>query len=126
MFLFGDTLIRIKNAKLAGKDTLEVSYSNLIANLVEILKKTGFISDYKVFKEGNIKKVNITVDSSDLSLINVKLISKPGRRMYITSDQVKRRKRASGFYLISTPKGLMLDSEAIKVKQGGEVLCRIW
>lgn len=125
MFLFGDTLIRIKNAKLAGIDMLEVSYSNLIANLVEILKKVGFIVDYKIFKKGNIKKIKITLNE-DLSLINVRFISKPGRRIYLTVNQIKKRKRATGFYLVSTPKGLMLDSQAIKIKQGGEVLCRIW
>lgn len=126
MFLFGDTLIRIKNAKLASKEEVEVPYSNLIVSLVTTLKEVGFIKDFKIYKEDSFKKIKVTVDPEDLQMVNVKFISKPGRRVYMNKNEVKKKQRRTGNYLISTSKGLLTDKACIKGNLGGEVLCRIW
>lgn len=126
MFLLGDTLIRIKNAKLAFKEEAEVSFSNLVVSLVEVLKEIGFIKDFKIYKIGAFKKIKVYLDEGNLDMVNVNIVSKPGRRVYMTSAQIKKRKRSIGNYLISTSKGVVTDKKAIKLNQGGEVLCRVW
>lgn len=126
MFLLGDTLTRIKNAKLAFKDEADVSFSNLIVSLVEVLKEIGFIKDFKIYKQEGLKKIKVYLVEGDLDMVNVDIVSKPGRRVYLTSSQIKKRKRSIGNYLISTSKGVVTDKKAIKLNQGGEVLCRVW
>lgn len=119
----GDFLIRLKNAALSGKREIVVPETKLVKSVAKVLKKQGF------FNELTTKSRKITAKLSFHKkkplLINLKLISKPGLRVYKGADELEKRRKPS-FFLISTPKGIMTSKEAVKKRLGGEVIVEIW
>ncbi len=123
-----DILNRIRNAQPVGKEIVEVPFSNLKYEIAKILVKYGFIE--KVEKKGKKAKKNIeiTLKYKDRipAILGLKRISKPGQRIYLSYQKIKRVKGGFGIAIISTSKGLMANKEAKKQKLGGEVICEIW
>lgn len=124
-----DMLARIKNAIMAEYKEVRIPYSKMKEGLVQILKKEGFISEYSV--EGEIPKKEIVirfkVSQEGKNVISeVKRISKPGRRVYVSKDEIPWVMNGLGIAIISTSKGLMSDREARRNKTGGEVICYVW
>lgn len=119
----GDFIIRLKNAALAGNKSLEVSRTKFIVETCKTLKKMGFV---EVFEEKSGKvKVELVFKSKKPLVMGIKLISKPGLRVYKSADELAKVKGPS-IFLISTPKGLLSSKEAIKQRVGGEVIAEIW
>jgi len=124
-----DMLIRIKNAVMRKKDRVSVPYSKMKERIVDILKKEGFITDYKVEGEGVKKNIDIYLkyDEQGEPVINdVRRISKPGRRIYVSKDEVPWVKTGMGIAILSTSKGIVTDREARRLKIGGELICEVW
>jgi small subunit ribosomal protein S8 len=123
-----DFIIRLKNASDAHKDAVSVPYSSLKEAIAQTLKKSGFIKS--VEKKG--KDVSKTLEIELLYIGNeprihdVARISKPSRRLYQGSKDIRSYKSGYGAYVYSTPKGVLSDSEARAYKVGGEILFRIW
>jgi len=124
-FGIGDAIIRMKNASMVGKATVEFPKFKFIIAVLEVLKRTKFVVDYEILG----RKINVTLryDEQAMPLIqNVKLLSKPGRRWYIKVEDIRPVRSGTGIMIISTPKGVMTTGEAKKANVGGELICEIW
>ncbi|MEN3046566.1 MAG: 30S ribosomal protein S8 [Candidatus Hydrothermales bacterium] len=125
----GDTLIRIKNAALRKKEKVVTLHSKLLVKIAEILKNEGFIKSYEVKGEGVKKELVIYLkydEEGNPLITDVKRVSKPGRRIYVTKDKIPWVNNGIGIAILSTSKGLLTDREARRLKVGGEVLCEVW
>jgi len=124
-----DLIIRIKNSSSAGKSTALVNYSKLTENVAQVLKKSGYLSSVERSKGKNL------IDGLELGLVyfdkeprihGAERISKPSRRMYQKSGDIRMFKSGFGNTFYSTPKGILVDTDAKKLNVGGEILFRIW
>jgi small subunit ribosomal protein S8 len=118
------------NAQAVAKKQATVSpCSNMKFQILEILKGEGFILDAK--KKGKDPKKKILVDlkyneDGTPALSRIKRISKLGKRVYVSVQEIKRVRSGYGISIISTSKGLMTNKEARKQKVGGEMIAEIW
>ena len=120
----GDALVRIKNGYQVGKVTVIISFSKLILKLAKLLEKEGYLSG--VEQKGREITVTLKYNSRVPVLTDIKRVSKPSLRVYKGFKDLPRVLNGLGIAVISTPKGLMTDKEARKLKVGGEVLALIW
>jgi small subunit ribosomal protein S8 len=118
----GDFLIRIKNAGMAGRKTVECASSGLIAATAKVLQEAGFLEEVNV-KDGQIA-VKLRYHKKAPLLTNITLVSKPGLRVYKRYEDLEKIKGPS-IFIVSTPKGVMSSIEAIKNKLGGEVIAKV-
>ena len=123
-----DFLTRIRNASKAKKIKVEIPSSKMKAGLAEILKKTGYIYDYKIDEDNKQNVISVLLKYSDgePAINGLKRISKPGLRIYKKSDELPRVLNGLGTAVISTSKGLLTEKEARRQDTGGEVVCYIW
>jgi len=123
-----DFLTRIRNASKAKKVKVEIPSSKMKAGLAEILKKNGYIYDYKIDEDSKQNVISVLLKYSDgIPAINgLKRISKPGLRIYKKSDELPRVLNGLGTAVISTSNGLLTEKEARRQDTGGEVVCYIW
>ena len=123
-----DFLTRIRNASRAQKVRVEIPSSNIKVGLAEILKKSGYIYDFKVEEDKKQNVITVLLKYADGSpaIHGLKRISKPGLRIYAESNKLPRVLNGLGTAIISTSQGLLTDKEARKQSTGGEVLCYIW
>ena len=119
----GDFLIRVKNAAMAGGKDVEFEANKLVEAVAKVLIKTGHLSS--VTNTKGVLTVKLAIKRKEPVILDIKLVSKPGLRVYKDLDQLKDKKGAST-YVISTPKGVMSTKEAIKLGTGGEVIAEIW
>ncbi len=124
----GDFIIRLQNAGAIGKGTVEVPHSGELEAIAKKLRDLGYVADVSV--AGNPKRVlsvALAFDGRGAHRIHgVKRISKPGRRLYVSAREAHSVKNGVGARIISTPKGILSDKEARKVRAGGENLFEIW
>ena len=127
-----DMLIRIKNAQMRGKEEVEIyPYSKLKQQILDVLKREGFINDYEVIDDKNpanrkiIVKLKYYPDGSPM-ITDVRRVSKPGRRIYMGYREIPRVMNGLGIAIVSTSRGILSDREARKMKVGGEVLAEVW
>jgi small subunit ribosomal protein S8 len=124
-----DFLTRIRNALMAKHETTEIPASKLKWRLAEILKAEGYILNAQLVGEGLHRTIRITLKYTpgEVSVLqSLQRISKPGRRMYVTADQLPRVLDGLGVAIISTSQGVMSDRECRRLNVGGEVLCQVW
>jgi small subunit ribosomal protein S8 len=118
----GDFLTRIKNAAMARNKKVSVQGSKGVVAVAGALKKLGFLDEVKNDKE--ILTVSLVFKNKKPALLDLKLVSKPGLRIYMDVREIEKKKGPST-YLISTPKGIVSSREAIKERIGGEVIAEI-
>ena len=125
-----DMLTRIRNANTAKHDTVDVPASKMKIAIADILLNEGYIAKYDIVEDGNFKTIRITlkygVDKNEKVITGLKRISKPGLRVYASSDNVPKVFGGLGTAIISTNHGVITDKEARKLGVGGEVLCFVW
>ncbi len=123
-----DMLTRIRNAVKARHEKVDIPSSNLKANIVGILKKEGYISNFKLIKDGKQGKIRVFLRyvNGDPVIIEMKRLSKPGRRIYCGKEDIPVVRGGLGIAIVSTSKGVMTDAEAKKLGIGGELLCSVW
>lgn len=124
----GDFIVRLKNASAVGKEVVEVPYSKLKEAIALSLKKAGFVEEVSKSGEKAQKVLIVTLKYREgASMIRgVQRISKPGRRLYAGFADVHPVKYGKGALILSTPRGILTDAEARKVRAGGETLFKIW
>jgi len=124
----GDFIIRLKNAGAIGSPRVSVPHSNHLEAIARKLKELGFVADVEISKKQfTTIEVTLAYDEEGTHKINgVKRVSKPGRRLYVPAHEAHSVKNGHGVRLISTPKGVLSDAEARKVRAGGENLFEIW
>jgi small subunit ribosomal protein S8 len=121
-YTVGDFLITVKNAALANKKTIEVRESRMTKAVAEALLKLGFLSSVEV-KDG-LLFVSLAYKKKSPILSDIKLISKPGLRVYWDLKKLKEY-RSPAVLLLSTSKGILSSKEALKEGLGGEVIAEV-
>ena len=124
-----DMLTRMRNALQIRYETVEVNGTKMTLGIAEILKKEGFINDYKYEKNVTGDKLTINLkygQKKERVITGLKRISKSGLRVYAKASEIPRVLNGLGIAIISTSKGLMTDKEARENNLGGEVLAYIW
>ncbi len=123
-----DLLARIRNAQERKKDNVTLPSTNMLVAISEILKKEGFILDYKVEEKEPQNELTI-----DLKYVNgipaireLVRVSKPGVRKYRGYRTIKPIMNGMGVAIFSTPMGVVTGKDAVKSKIGGEYLCYIY
>ena len=123
-----DMLTRIRNANAVMHEKVDVPHSNLKDRLAEILKEEGYIANYKVVTDGNKKNIRVYLkyDGKERVIKGIKRISKPGRRVYSSVEDMPRVLSGLGIAIVSTSKGIVTDRVARRENVGGEILAFIW
>jgi small subunit ribosomal protein S8 len=123
-----DYLTRLRNAVQARHKRLDIPASNLKRELTKLLVAHKFISSYTEIKETaqGVLRIQLKYNDGEPVISGLKRVSRPGLRKYVAADELPRVLGGLGIAVISTPKGLMTDTEARQAKVGGEVLCEIW
>ena len=124
-----DMLTRMRNALQMRYETVEVNGTKMTLGIAEILKKEGFINDYKYEKNVTGDKLTINLkygQKKERVITGLKRVSKSGLRVYAKANEIPRVLNGLGIAIISTSKGLMTDKEARENNLGGEVLAYIW
>ena len=122
-----DLIIRIKNAYMTKNESLIVPHSSYKEAVLKKLQDMRYIKSYSV--EGEIVKtieIELIYTKGVPALTDVKLISKPGKREYVSYKDLKSVMNGMGVSFLSTPQGIMTNREARKAKLGGELLFLIW
>ena len=123
-----DLLTRIRNAALVGKTEIRVPTSKLKKVVAEQLVKNNYLAGVKVEdgKPRGTLVVTIAKDGENCPITEIARVSKPGRRVYTSAADIPKVKQGRGLVLVSTSKGVMTGSEAVKQKLGGEVLLKVY
>lgn len=124
-----DALTIIRNASFAKKDAAEIKNSKMMEAVLALLKKDGFIINYKLMKDNKQGKLRVYLaymKDGTPALSGLKRVSRPGLRVYKQHDELPKVYGGLGSAIISTSKGLLTDTEAREQKIGGEVICYAW
>lgn len=124
-----DMLTRLRNANSAHHDTVSLPGSNLKAGIADILKREGYIGDWKVedARVGTTLTMSLKYGPNrERSIAGIKRVSKPGLRVYARSSEIPTVLGGLGIAILSTSSGLLTDREAESKGVGGEVLAYVW
>ena len=125
-----DMLTRIRNANSAKHDSVDIPASNMKKAIAQILVDEGYVKNYQVIDDGKQGVIRVTLKyqgpSKSPVLMGLRRVSKPGLRIYSSSEDMPRVMKGIGTAIISTSKGVMTDKKARKEQVGGEVLAFIW
>ena len=124
-----DYLTRIRNGQSRLKKFVDIPCSNLKKRISYILKEEHFIRDFIEIKDNkqNVLRVFLKYDFENHPVIHgIKRISKPGCRLYFSSDNLPRVLNGLGISILTTSKGVISNKKAKKLSVGGEVLCQVW
>ena len=125
----GDMITRIRNAQMRLLHNVKIPGSKFREKILEVLKKEGYISDYKIINDSK-DKGSLSVDlkyNNGLPVIReINRVSKPGRRIYAKASSIPKIQNGLGLAIVSTSKGIMTDNEARTQKVGGEIICKVF
>ncbi|MBI2609705.1 30S ribosomal protein S8 [Candidatus Giovannonibacteria bacterium] len=123
-----DMLTRIKNASAVKKETAVFGYSKIKMEIVRILQENDYLAavERRGRKNRKLIEVSLKYHPDRAAITGIKRISKPSRRVYKISKDLKKIKQGFGMAIVSTSKGLKTDTEARKEHLGGEVICEVW
>lgn len=126
-----DMLTRIRNGYLARKREVAVPYSRVKFAIAQILSKAGYVGEVEKSapKAGQKSEFSVALlygPDKRGPIHEIKRISKPGQRVYAGCRELPRVANDMGMAIVSTPKGLMTNKEARKLKLGGEIICEVY
>jgi len=125
-----DMLTRIRNGSMAKFDKVDIPLSKVKVDIAKILKREGYIKNFKSFNEGSkegVLRVYLKYDARNRGIITgLKRVSKPSRRIYVKSNKIPQVLNGHGINIVSTSKGIITDHEARKLNVGGELVCSVW
>jgi small subunit ribosomal protein S8 len=124
----GDLLTRIRNGQRARKDSVLSPASKLRVRVLDVLQREGYIRGYSEEQMGPAAGVRIELKyfEGQPAIKHVARVSKPGRRVYSGSQELPRVMNGLGITIVSTPRGVLSDSEAREQNVGGEVLAEVF
>ena len=125
----GDMLTRIRNAQMRQKNKVVTPASKLRERVLDVLQKEGFIRGYTTVDYGNGKseiEIELKYHNGDPVIREISRVSTPGRRVYSGIKNVPMVANGLGVAILSTPKGVMSDSDAREANVGGEILCNVF
>jgi len=123
-----DMLTRIRNAAAVNKHEITLPHSKFKQAVAEVLKANKYVDDVKAAGEGKDKVLTITINGEleNARFTEVKMLSTPGRRMYVGMGEIPTVKHGRGIVIVSTSKGLLTGTQAKAQGLGGELLCQIF
>jgi small subunit ribosomal protein S8 len=124
-----DLLTRIRNGAHARKEQVDVPWSRVKAQLVEVLTAEGFLKEHSIIEQGGhrVLRVWLKYDGQNKPVIvGLKRISRPSLRLYVGAREIPALRGGLGVNILSTPAGIITDREARKRNVGGELMCSVW
>jgi len=124
-----DFLTRIRNSIRARHQKLDVPASKLKAEIARILKDEGYIANYKATEENGQKVIRVYLKygtNNEAAIRDLQRVSRPGCRVYVGRDDIRRVQGGLGISIMTTPKGVMTGRQARREGVGGEILCEVW
>ena len=129
-----DMLTRVRNAVLAGHAQVAMPSSNIKVEIAKILKEEGFLDSYEVVdgEKPTSKTLRLKIKyvgerrERKPVLTGLERVSKPGRRIYTSKQEIPWVLSGLGVAILSTPKGVMTGVRARQLGVGGEILCKVW
>ena len=127
--VIADMLTRIRNGLTAKHETVEVPASKIKKAIADILLAEGYVKNVE-YVEGEVQgtiKITLKYGAKNTKVVSgLKRISKPGLRVYASSDKLPKVLNGLGIAILSTSKGVMTDKQARANNLGGEILAYIW
>ncbi|MCD4739228.1 MAG: 30S ribosomal protein S8 [Anaerolineae bacterium] len=129
-----DMLTRIRNALMVRHSTVAMPTSKMKVAIAKVLQDEGYIEDYKVVDEQEkpqatlyikLKYVGKRKDQRSV-ITGLKRVSKPGRRIYASVEQIPWVRSGMGIAILTTPKGVITGQQSRRLNVGGEVICHVW
>ncbi len=123
-----DMLTRVRNAVHIKAEKVDIPISKMKLEIAKILKEEGFIRAYKILKDrrqGILRVIPKYIDNASV-ISGLKRISKPGRRVYVGSDEIPKVMGGLGVAILTTSRGVMSDKSCQRDSVGGEVICHVW
>ena len=123
-----DLITRIRNAQMRAKPKVSTPGSKMRANVLEVLKREGYIRHYVVDQTnpGGAITIELKYHEGTPVIREIHRVSKPGRRVYSKIADLPRYYNGLGISILSTPRGVMSENDARSANVGGEVLCRVF
>jgi small subunit ribosomal protein S8 len=125
-----DLLTRIRNGQRANKSSVLSPVSKLRGNVLEVLKSEGYIRAYEISKDGESEmesfKIELKYHEGKPVIHEISRVSRPGLRVYSKIQDLPRYYGGLGIAILSTPRGVMSDTQARQANVGGEILCRVF
>ena len=123
-----DFLTRIRNAAKAKHKRVDIPASNLKKGVAQILLEEKFITGYTMLDDGKqgTLRIQLKYNGGKAVITGLRRVSRPGLRLYRSSDELPRVLGGMGIAILTTSKGLMTDHRARKEHVGGEVLAYVW
>lgn len=123
-----DLLTRIRNAAAVGKNEITAPASKLKLTIAKELVKAGYLEAVTTesAKPRDILKITINKPGENSRINEIARISTPGRRVYAGAGEIPKVKSGRGIVLVSTSKGVVTGSEAVKQRLGGELLLKVY
>ena len=125
----GDMLTRIRNGQMRSLNKINIPFSNFRLKILEVLKKKGYIIDFNIDngkKKMKFLSVGLKYYEGQPVIKEIKRVSKPGRRVYSRATSIPKVLNGLGLAILSTSKGVMSDTDAIKNNLGGEIICKVF
>ena len=125
----GDMLTRIRNGQMAAKSAIKAPASKLRANVLEVLRREGYIRGFATVDLGGGKtelSIELKYHNGEPVIRELRRVSKPGRRIYKGVNDLPSVYNGLGIAIVSTPRGVLSDAEARAARVGGEVLCTVF
>ena len=123
-----DLITRIRNAVMVGKNEILVPTSKLKAGVVDVLAKNGYVVKAEIVEGEPRAMLKVTINEPGMvaTINEISKVSKPGRLVYSSAEDLPTIKSGRGMIIVSTSKGLMTGREAKKNRLGGEILVKVW
>jgi small subunit ribosomal protein S8 len=124
-----DYLTRIRNGLHAKKKYVDIPASNIKRKISRILLEQGFVKKYIIIDDGKQGLIRLWLKYDELNvpvIHSIQRVSTPGKRLYVSVNELPRVKNNLGISILTTPKGVITAREALRQNVGGEVLCQVW
>jgi small subunit ribosomal protein S8 len=119
-----DLLARMQNAIQRTKETVDVYNTKINNEILRVLKEEKMIEDFEI---GEIySTATLKYDRDEPVVTTFKMISKPGQRIYVSTQEIVPVLNGRGISIISTSEGVMTGAMAKGKKIGGELICKVW
>jgi small subunit ribosomal protein S8 len=129
MDTIGEFLTRVRNAGAAKHEKLDMPSSNVRVGIAKILLENGYIRSFKVVRDGKQGVMRVYLKYTDKGkpiITSIDRVSRPGRRVYVKSDDIPQVRDGFGIAILSTNRGVVDGDTARTQKLGGELLCNVW
>jgi small subunit ribosomal protein S8 len=124
-----DMLARIRNCSMAEHEKVDIPASKMKIRIAELLKEEGFIRNFRFIedrRQGTLRVYLKYGPGQERVITGLRRVSKPGRRLYVKAERIPTVLGGMGVAILSTPRGVLADREARRLRVGGEVLCYVW